>query len=533
VYVYVQVYVYVRSGNGVENGRGRLSGRPSAFAARSYIVGCFAEMIMRRRVFAALVCNVLAGAGAHAQLVPQRSGTDAEFRALHAPGAGIVWTGGRGVAGPEGRIAHMSGAAIEQAAVAARREPPAHQQEYPTRFSAELTRRPAVRDALAWLDANFDRQLEEWIRITEIAAPSRQEQRRAAYVKAQLEAEGLVVTIDSIGNVTARRPGTGGGETVVIAAHLDTVHPIDTDVTVRRDSTRQDGRTARVLRAPGVFDNSASVANMLAMVRALNRANVRTRGDIVFVGTVQEELGLIGMDYWLEKNPGVADVLVALDGGLPNVNYGALGIFWTRYHFRAPGSHTNTSAGKPHPARALADAIRAIYEIQIPEYMGGAVYNVGMLDGGKIFNAIPEEVSFTMDLRSVNPILLDDLDRQIDSAVARAAAAHRVEWAKEQVTRNRAGGTEQMLADRRRHPLIQTAVDAHAHFAITARAVATGSTDANVGVVRGIPSISIGRSFGGDQHTLAEWSDVDSSLPATKIALLIALAMAGLSTPLP
>ena len=99
----------------------------------------------------------------------------------------------------------------------------------------------------------------------------------------------------------------------------------------------------------------------------------------------------------------------------------------------------------------LADAIRDIYTIEIPDYMGGAVYNVGMLDGGKIFNAIPEEVSFTMDLRSVNPILLNDLDAQIDSAVSRAAAAHNVTWTKEQTLRNRAGGTAQMLEDRREH----------------------------------------------------------------------------------
>lgn len=119
-----------------------------------------------------------------------------------------------------------------------------------------------------------------------------------------------------------------------------------------------------------------------------------------------------------------------VDGGLPNVNYGALGIYWTRYRFSGPGSHTNTSAGRPHPARALADAIRGIYEIEIPD----------------------------------------------------------------------------------------------------SRAIASGSTDANAGVVRGIPSISIGRSIGGDQHTLSEWSEVDSALTATKIALLIAIAMAGLGT---
>jgi acetylornithine deacetylase/succinyl-diaminopimelate desuccinylase-like protein len=399
----------------------------------------------------------------------------------------------------------------------------AAQQTYPTRFSNALVEQPAVRDALRWLEADFPRHVEEWIRITEMPAKSGQEQARSAYVKAQFEALGLTVTIDSIGNVMARRPGTGGGETVVFAAHLDTVHPMDTDVTVKRDGS--------VLRAPGIFDNSASVANMLAMARALHATGVRTRGDIIFIGTTQEEVGLRGMAWWLDHNPGEADVLVALDGGLPSVNYGALGIYWTRYHFTGEGSHTNTSAGRPHPARALADAIRSIYEIRIPEGRGGAVYNVGMLDGGNIFNAIPQDVSFTMDLRSVNPALLDSLDVEIDRRVTAAARAHNVGWHKETDTRNAAGGTVDMLADRRAHPLVQTALDAHAFAGIRSTAVPSGSTDSNAGVVRGIPSISIGRSNGGDQHTLSEWSDVDSALPATRIALLIAVAMAGLAGP--
>jgi tripeptide aminopeptidase len=392
-------------------------------------------------------------------------------------------------------------------------------QAYPSHFSPGLARRPAVREALARLEAGFPGQVEEWIRITEIPGQSRHEQARAAYVKAELEKEGLEVTIDSIGNVVARRPGTGGGPTVVFAAHLDTVHPLDTDVKVRRDGD--------VLRAPGIFDNSASVANMLAVVRALNAAKVRTRGDLVFVGTVQEELGLRGMDYWLEKNPGVADVLVALDGGLPNVSYGALGIYWTRYLFRGEGSHTNTSAGKPHPARALAEAIRSIYEIRVPEGRGGAVYNVGILDGGKVINAIPEEVSFTMDLRSVNPVLLDSLDAEITSRVGRAAEAEKVRWEREVVQRNAAGGTEEQLRDRRAHPLVQTALDIHRFLGVESRAVASGSTDANAAVVRGIPAVSVGRGEGGNQHTLSEWANVPSALTATRMALLLGVSMAG------
>lgn len=387
-----------------------------------------------------------------------------------------------------------------------------------------VSEHPAVRRALAWLERNEDAQIAEWIRLTEIPAPSRQEQRRAAYVKAELEKLGLTVTVDSIGNVTAVREGVGDGPVLVFAAHMDTVHPEETEVRVRRSGD--------TLRAPGIFDNSSSVANMLAIARALHETSVRTKGDVVFVATVQEELGLRGMEYWFDHAPVKTDLLVSLDGGLGPVAYGALGIYWTRYVFTGPGSHTNTSAGKPHPVRALADAVRDIYTIEIPYGQGGAVYNVGMLRGGTIFNAIPEEASFTMDLRSVNPVLLDSLDREIESRVARAAEAHGVGWRKEVELRNRAGGTEEMLADRRTHPLVETAIAAHEHVGVRlgpVPAIATGSTDGNVGVVRGVPSIAIGRGRGGDQHTLSEWALASTALPATKIALLIALAMVGIA----
>jgi tripeptide aminopeptidase len=392
-----------------------------------------------------------------------------------------------------------------------------------SRFSPALMEHPRVARALAWLEENFDAQVEEWIRINEIPAPSGMEEERGRYVAERMREEGLEVRIDAIGNVIGLRPGTGEGPTLVFAAHIDTVRPMDVEVTVRRDG--------EILRAPGIFDNSASVANMLAMIRALNRAEIETDGDLVFIGTAQEEVGLRGMIHWLDENEGTTDMLIAMDGGLGAIPYGALGIYWTRYHFRGEGSHTNTSAGRPHPARALSDAIRSIYEIEIPEGRGGAVYNVGMLDGGSIFNAIPERVSFTMDLRSVNPVLLDSLHHEIEARVAAAAEAHGVEWEAEPVTRNPAGGTEEELQDRRRHPLVVTAEHVYGHLELPNHPVASGSTDANAGVVRGIPSISVGRSRGGDQHTLSEWAHWPSALPATQAVLLLGLALAGVGGP--
>ena len=397
----------------------------------------------------------------------------------------------------------------------------AAQSKYPSNWNPAIAERADVKTALAMIERGFPKQVEEWIRITEMQAKSEHEQERGAYVKRVMEQEGLAVSVDSIGNVTGRRRGTGGGPTIVFAAHMDIVHALGSDLKVRRDGD--------TLRAPGVFDNSASVTNMLAVIRALNAAKIKTKGDLMFIGTTQEEIGLRGMDWWLDHNP-KPDLLVGMDGGLDPVRYGALGIYWTKYILNGPGSHTVFSRGKPTPVKALADAIDHIYQLQVKPLPEGAVYNVGQVHGGVIYNGAPQDLYFTMDLRSPDPILLDSLDRTIDGIVAAAAAREKVEWKKEKTQRNRAGGTEAMLAGARAHPLVQTAVDIHHYLGIDIGppgkdTEASGTTDANMGVVRGIPSIAVGRSLGGNQHTLQEWAHWPSALPATKMILLTAIAM--------
>ncbi|MBI4266490.1 MAG: M20/M25/M40 family metallo-hydrolase [Acidobacteria bacterium] len=403
------------------------------------------------------------------------------------------------------------------------------QTPFPTRFSAALAERAEVQEALAYIDRNFDRHVAEWIRITEIPSPSGQEAQRAAYVGGELEKLGLVPQVDGIGNLVARRPGTGGGPTLVYAAHLDTVFPLGTDLTVRR---QPDG----TLHAPGVFDNTASVTNMLQAARALHAAGIRTRGDVIFIGTAQEEIGLKGMYYWLERNKGVADMLIALDAALGPVNYGALGIYWSRMTFTAAGAHTNNSRGRPNPARAAAQCITGIYTVPLPapDAPVPAIYNVGgLMTAGDVVNAIPAEVTFSVDLRTVDPQLLASLDAAILEKCESAARAHQVDFEREWIQRSEAGGRPEDLADRRRHPLVQTAVDVLRHLGVTLppgrEAIATGSTDSNAGVVQGIPSIAVGRSRGGDQHTLQEWSDIESAQIGAKQIVLLTAALAELA----
>jgi len=398
-------------------------------------------------------------------------------------------------------------------------------QTYPTKFSAAVAERAEVKQALAFVDERYERQIGEWISVTEIPAQSTHEEKRGAYVKTELEKLGLTVTVDPIGNVSARRAGIGGGPTVVFAAHMDTVHPMDTNITVNRKPDNS-------LHAPGVFDNSASVVNLLQTARALNAAKVRTDGDIIFLFTVQEELGLKGMYYWVDHNPKAADMIVAVDGATGPVNYGALGIYWSKMVFSGEGSHTNLSRDKPNPARAAAQCITDIYTIPLPAPGApvSAIYNVGgMMTAGHVVNAIPQEVTFTVDLRTIDPALLKSLDDAIVGKCQAAASAQKVTFAREYIQRSEAGGRPDQLTDRRAHPIVQTAIDVLKHLGVAlpagGEAVATGSTDGNVGVVRGIPSIAIGRGTGGDQHTLQEWADSASARVATKQLILLAVAL--------
>ena len=415
-----------------------------------------------------------------------------------------------------------------------------------SRFTPATADRADVKQALAFIDANFDKQVAEWILLTEIPALSTHEQQRAAYVTAELKKiPGLTISSDPIGNITAKRPGTlstlrepqgrpeqsrgatgsgqaGTGPAIVLAAHMDTVHPMDADLKVKR---LPDG----TLHAPGVFDNTASIANALQTLRALDAAKIQTRGDLIFVFTVQEELGLKGMYYWMDHNPAPA-MLVASDGGLGDVNYGALGIYWSKMKFTAPGAHTLNSRNQPHPARAAAQCITDIYSIPLPpsDAPVPAIYNVGILGGGTVVNAISPENWFTVDLRTIDPVLLKDLDAQIMAKCQGAANANKVTFTREYIQRSEAGGRPEALAARLKHPIVQTPVEVLRFLGAPATTNPSGSTDANVGVVKGIPSVAIGRSRGGNQHSLSEWADVASAKLGAKALLLVLVSLAEL-----
>jgi acetylornithine deacetylase/succinyl-diaminopimelate desuccinylase-like protein len=130
---------------------------------------------------------------------------------------------------------------------------------------------------------------------------------------------------------------------------MDTVFPEGTDVKVKREGD--------VLRAPGIGDDTSNLMATLEMFRALERGGVKTKGDLVFLASVQEELGLLGAKHWLETSGYKPDMFVAVDLSAEQVWYGALRITQYKFFYTSPGAHTMESRDgrarrEPSPKRS-------------------------------------------------------------------------------------------------------------------------------------------------------------------------------------
>src|SRR5258708_7598788 len=198
-----------------------------------------------------------------------------------------------------------------------------------------LAARGDVKAANDNIDANHQHILREWIALTEINAPSGHELQRAKYIEGLLRKYRLEdIHYDSVGNLIAVRKGVGRGPVIVFDAHLDTVFQPGLQI----KATVRDGK----VYAPGIGDDTRNVEALLVTIRALNEAKIKTRGDLVFVFTVEEETTFKGVNNYVKENKGKIDQYIALDGGYEGFTYAGIGINWYRDHFIAPPGHTRS-----------------------------------------------------------------------------------------------------------------------------------------------------------------------------------------------
>lgn len=391
---------------------------------------------------------------------------------------------------------------------------------------ARLAARPDVVPLLDSLRTRNEWTLEQQVALCEIPAPPFKETARGIAYKAAFERAGLTnVRIDAVGNVLGERRGTGGGPTVVLAGHLDTVFPEGTDVRVKREGTRFTGR--------GIGDDCRGLAVVLAVARALQGAAIQTPGTIIFVGNVGEEGpgNLRGTRHlYAQELKGRIDYFISVDGTGETITNRAVGSHRYKVTFKGRGGHSYGAFGNPNPAHALGRAMALIADLQVPREPR-TTFNVGVIAGGTSVNSIPFDASMELDMRSESARALTDLDRRAQRAFRRALAAENARWPGSRQKLSlvvdtigiRPAGTQ---ADTVR--IVRVARDAGRVLGFTP-ALQASSTDANVPIGLGLPGITIdGGGDGGGAHGLDEWyDDGPQGWKGPQWALLIALALAG------
>jgi tripeptide aminopeptidase len=391
-----------------------------------------------------------------------------------------------------------------------------------------LSEKPVIKSAFKFIMDLEPETNKNLITLNEIPAPPFKEEKRAEKFKEMMKAIGAdSIWVDKAGNVLALMKGKSGKKTVILEAHLDTVFPEGTDVTVK-----QKGDT---LKAPGIGDDTRGLAVVLAVMKSMKQAKVKTDADILFAGVVGEEgLGdLRGVKQLFIDNKPAIDSYIAIDGGgIGGITSGGTGSHRYRVTFKGPGGHSYGAFGLANPHNASARAIYYFIQEANTYTRSGArtTYNVGVMGGGTSVNAIPFESWMEVDMRSESPDRLSGIDSLLQGAIKKALAEEN------QMKRRGSDLTVDvaLVGDRpsgvqsNTLPLVQRSMASAMLLGATPR-LGMSSTDSNIPISKGVPAVTIGRGgVGGGAHALDEWWINDKGHLAIQNALLILVSEAGL-----
>lgn len=337
--------------------------------------------------------------------------------------------------------------------------------------------------------------IEEGIRIQQIAAPTFAEDARAAYVAQQFRDYGLQdVHIDHAKNALGRIAGTNPAlPALLISAHTDTVFSAQTDLTIRRDGS--------AIMGPGLGDNSLGVSGLLGSIRWLQEQQFQPSCDIWYAATSCEEgLGdLKGIRAAFDALRERVALVINLEGlALGHVYHAGIAVHRLHITAHADGGHSWLHFGRPSAVHGIMELGAQIARI-VPPLEPRTTYNIGQIEGGQGINVIGTSAGLWLDLRSEDQSALDRLREQVLKLVdslTRPGLTFDVE-----VVGNRPAGSISP-----RHPLVVAALAALEEVNIRGT-LETGSTDGNIPLSAGCPTVTIGVTRGGNAHRLDEYAE--------------------------
>jgi tripeptide aminopeptidase len=404
---------------------------------------------------------------------------------------------------------------------------------------ARLAALPETRAAFAWLRAE-EAQFAAWqLDAARVPAPPFGETARGEWLQERFRALGLEdVCVDEVGNVFGvrrdRAKPSPATKYTALSAHIDTVFPAGTPLNLRQQGSR--------LYGPGVSDNGAGTAALLAVAAALQSSKIALASPVLFIGNVGEEgegdlrgmRHIFSLSQWKDS---IRYSLILDGAGCDTIVAEALGSRRFEIIVRGPGGHSWSDFGMPNPIMVLGRAIQTFSQTSVPS-SPKTTFNVGVIRGGTSVNSIPESASMRVDIRSTSMAEMERLEAALRRALEQAVEAESRASERRISAQKRSSGLSYEIVPIGNRPAgeldvnarilkVIRAVDAHLG---NAAQIQRASTDANIPLSLGREAIAIGGGgIGGGAHTLQEWFDCTGRDLGLKRIFLTLLALAGVA----
>jgi len=366
-------------------------------------------------------------------------------------------------------------------------------------------------DLKAYLDASLEEACDLLGTLCRIPSPSHEEDRKAAFVKAWLEAQGAKgVCIDEAKNVLFPMNCDGQTDIVCFAAHTDTVFPMETPLNFTRDETN--------FYCPGVGDDTACLVAMLLVIRYILQSGKKPSCGVLFAANACEEgLGnLKGIRKIFEDYAGRIRRFYTFDGQYSHVVNRCVGSHRYRVTAKTVGGHSYGAFGNPNAIAELSALIAKLYTMEIPAKPGTkTTFNVGTMEGGTSVNTIAQNASMLFEYRSDDAECLGEMQAQFEAAVEAARREGKAEVEVEVVGLRPCGGDVDgdVLQEMTRRVI--GVCEKHSGVPCIASG---GSTDCNIPMSLGVPAVCVGTYRGAGAHTREESVEISSIPVGLRIA---------------
>ena len=365
------------------------------------------------------------------------------------------------------------------------------------------------KEILDYIAEHRQEALKLLLELAQIPAPSNHEEKRAAFCKQWLEDQGAEgVYIDDALNVIYPIGCTESNDLVVFMAHSDVVFPDTDPLPLKVEGDR--------IWCPGVGDDTANVVAILTAAKYIARHKLKPQkgGMLLVINSGEEGLGnLKGCRAIMAKFGSRIREFVTIDGHESTCVNRAVGSRRYRIEVRTEGGHSYAAFGRPNAIAILSSVINRLYTIEVPT-LGKTTYNVGTISGGTSVNTIAQQAEMLYEFRSDEREALEIMQGHLDGILA-SCRAQGIDVSVELVgDRPCSNGVDEIrMAD-----MIRRADAAAQRRCGHGLALRSASTDCNIPLSMGIPSLGVSCYRGGGCHTREEYVEVSSLHPGLEFA---------------